>query len=202
MNPWPDTRDTLLARLHDPADRQAWEQFSCIYEPLVYRVASRKGLQDADARDVAQQVMLAVSKAAQDWTQGNTRGRFRGWLSRVTTNATINMLQREGRHRAPGSTDVWELLQQQADESEVTQIWQQERKLELFRYAAKQVSPKFSSENWQAFWRTAIDNESIENVAKKMNKSVGAIYAARSRIMANIRKVVEQIEAEEEQQDS
>ena len=194
MQPWPDTRDTLLARLHDPADRQAWEQFASIYQPLVYRAALRRGLQDADAMDVSQRVLLAVSNAAHSWKEGNPKGQFRGWLSRVTSNVAINVIQREGKFQAAGDSDAWELLNQQADSPELSQMWQQERKLELFRYAAKLVSPKFTTENWQCFWRTSIENESIENVAQDLGKSVGAVYAARSRILASIRQQVASIE--------
>lgn len=48
----PDTRHSLIARLSDRQNAEAWDQFSAIYQPLIYRLASAKGLQDADAHEV------------------------------------------------------------------------------------------------------------------------------------------------------
>ena len=59
----PETRLSLLAKLNDPASEEAWAEFASIYQPLVYRVARAKGLQHADAEDMAQQVLAVVSSA-------------------------------------------------------------------------------------------------------------------------------------------
>ena len=65
--PVPATRHTLIVKLRDPADAGAWREFVAIYEPLVYRLARRKGLQDADARDLCQEVFRTVSQAIDRW---------------------------------------------------------------------------------------------------------------------------------------
>jgi RNA polymerase sigma-70 factor (ECF subfamily) len=65
MDEPPGTRHSLILRLRDPADADAWHEFVTLYEPLVYRLARRKGLQDADARDVCQEVFRAVARAAE-----------------------------------------------------------------------------------------------------------------------------------------
>lgn len=197
MTAWPDTRQTLLARLHDPNDQQAWEEFVHVYGPLIFRVARRRGLQPADADDITQKVLVAIAQAACDWEQGNTAGRLRGWLSRVTTNAALNLLARDVKHRGSADSRVQMLLEQTPDNPELTQVWNEERQKELFRFAAKKVRPKFTAENWSCFWRTAVQNETVESVSQELGKSVGAIYVAKSRVMAHIRKVVEQVEANE-----
>ncbi len=78
MQPWPDTRDTLLMRLQDSADRHAWNEFTRLYEPLIFRFAVRCGLQEADARDITQQVLCSVaqefsSSIAADQTVGREK---------------------------------------------------------------------------------------------------------------------------------
>ncbi len=81
MSQVPETRDSLLLRLADAADHEAWCQFTAIYRPLIYRVARRRGLQDADAQDLAQQVLLSVAGAIDESALGYhspkfARGRF------------------------------------------------------------------------------------------------------------------------------
>lgn len=198
MNPWPETRDTLLARLQNPSDREAWEEFVAIYEPLVFRFACRRGLQDADARDTTQRVLWTVARAADRWEPGKVRGRFRGWLARVTTNAVINLVQRDDRHRASGRSSMWDLLEQapQTDD-EACRIWEHERRSQIFRHAASQIRSRFSEDVWHAFWNTSVDGKPIEQVASELNKSVGAVYAARSRVFAQIRNMVTRIEQSE-----
>ena len=58
---FPETRDSLLVQVRSPANREAWDQFALIYRPVIYRLARRKGLQDADAQDLAQRVLMAVA---------------------------------------------------------------------------------------------------------------------------------------------
>ncbi|MEM8736848.1 MAG: sigma-70 family RNA polymerase sigma factor [Planctomycetota bacterium] len=195
MQPWPDTRDTILARLYNADDKQAWEEFVQIYEPLIIRVATRLGLQDADARDVSQRVLLAVAGEAGNWKQGNHGGRFRGWLKRCATNASLNLLQRDDRHRASADTGSWALLQSAEAPPEMTDLWDEEYRLELFRLAAARVQSRFATDSWECFHRTAVLNESYEHVAQSMEKSMGAIYALRSRIMASIRREVQRLRA-------
>src|SRR6516162_757954 len=94
MDDAPATRHTLIAKLRDPADAHAWREFLALYEPLVYRLARNKGLQDADARDVCQEVFRAVSRAIDRWEPDSGRGTFRGWLFTIARNLCVNALTR------------------------------------------------------------------------------------------------------------
>src|SRR6202789_1197850 len=103
MTPTPTTRASLLLRLRDSQDHVAWVQFVSLYEPLVYRLLRRHGLQDADARDVLQELFLAVSRSIDRWDPAKERGSFRGWLRTAVRNLVINWLkQRERRVLATG----------------------------------------------------------------------------------------------------
>ncbi|MDX1925471.1 MAG: sigma-70 family RNA polymerase sigma factor [Pirellulaceae bacterium] len=187
--PWPETRDTLLTRLRNPADQQAWEDFVMLYQPLIVRFAIRQGLQDADANDISQRVLWTVARAAENFQIGERHGSFRGWLATVTTNAVLNLMQRESKHRGSGRTSVWELMEQVAEPAaELSAAWRDEHRSAMFRIAAQKVRSKFTEDVWRLFWRTAVDGEAIEAVAKDLSKSIGAAYAARSRVLAAIRK--------------
>jgi RNA polymerase sigma-70 factor (ECF subfamily) len=67
MNDWPEASESLILRMKDPADADAWSAFLAIYRPVVYRLASSRGLQDADAEDLAQQVFVSIARAVEGW---------------------------------------------------------------------------------------------------------------------------------------
>src|SRR5437868_2243301 len=106
MSSAPETRPSLLIRLADRADEAAWREFAQIYTPLIQRLARRKGLQPADADDLAQQVLTAVCRAIDRWQVDPQRGRFRTWLFRIAQNLMINALTRRAPDRGAGDTDM------------------------------------------------------------------------------------------------
>ena len=193
----PETRLSLLVRVLDPRDSGAWREFLDIYEPMIYRVARRRGLQDADARDVTQEVLASVARALPDWKPEGP-GTFRGWLYRIARNRAINVLVRQSRHpRATGDSSVRHLLEDQGD-AEADQLIEEEYRRQLFRQAAGVIRAEFTDSTWQAFWRTAVEGRPVKPVATELAMSVGAVYTARSRVLARLKATVEEHEEETE----
>ena len=199
MSPSPETRNSLLVRLTDRADQAAWHEFAQIYMPVVYRLALRKGLQHADAEDLAQQVLTAVSKAIDRWQTDPTRAKFRTWLHRIAQNAIINALSRAKPDRGSGDTRTLEnLVHQPAPNGADSELVRIEFRREVFRWAADQIRPEFRGPTWEAFWLTAVENQPVEQVSERLHLSCGAIYAARSRIMRRLKEKVGEFEEEGE----
>ncbi len=193
MDEPPDTRHSLILRLRDPADEVAWREFASLYEPLIYQLARRKGLQDADARDLCQDVLVTVSRAADRWDPDPSKGSFRGWLSRVTRNLLINFLTRR-EEPGTGRTSVVDLLEAQPKfDAAATDLFDVEYRRRLFQWAAEKVEQEFTPDTWQAFWRTAVGGETPAAVAQNLGVSIGAVYIARSRVLARLRKQIEQL---------
>src|SRR4051812_14606654 len=108
----PSTRPSLLVRLRDPRDERAWKEFLEIYTPLLHQLARRKGLQDADAADLAQDVFRAVAKAIDRYDPDPARGSFRAWLFRIARNLIVNQMVAQRRHPAgAGGEEVGRLLE-------------------------------------------------------------------------------------------
>jgi RNA polymerase sigma-70 factor (ECF subfamily) len=191
----PATRYSLILRLRDRGDAAAWHEFVTLYEPLILRLAARKGLQDADAQDLCQEVFAAVARAIERLDPDPARGTFRGWLSRIARNLLVNFLTRH-RHapRGSGATSVQELLDAQpsADPS-ATALFEAEYRRRVFRWAADQVRGEFTPSTWEAFWRTAVEGRRPKDVAAELNLSTGAVYIARSRILARLRQQIEEL---------
>jgi len=198
VNEFPETRDSLLVQVRNPADRDAWELFAQIYRPVIIRTAVARGLQHADAQDLSQQVLLAVANAIGRWEKRDESTRFRHWLSRVTKNAILNALTRRAKDQAIGGASVEELLQEvvEQDQSMATLIDQEYRR-ELYLRAARVVRVEFRPESWQAFEMTVGQGIAIEEAAVAIGKSVGAVYTARSRIMFRLREVISQLEEQD-----
>src|SRR3974390_347534 len=116
MQESPVTRASLLVRLREGHDADAWQEFVHLYAPIIYGFARKRGLQDADAADLMQDVLGSVSSAAQRLEYDPGRGTFRGWLFTVTRNKVINFFESRSR-RVVGSGDsrVQQRLEQHAE---------------------------------------------------------------------------------------
>jgi len=192
LSSFPDTRASLIVKIADAQNAQAWEEFARLYQPVVYRLARRRGFQHADAEELVQEVMLAVARAVEAWHPDVARGRFRDWLHRIARNLMINFLTRR-KHQVwgTGNTDAQRMLEAECDaDSAVTQMFEVEYRREAFRVAARRVQGVVKESTWQAFWLSTIDDLPAGDVARQLGMSVGSVYIARSRVMARLRRVV------------
>ena len=99
------TRPSLLVRIRDARDREAWGQFVEVYAPLVYDMARRRGLQDADAADLTQDVLRSVAGAIGRLDYDPRRGTFRSWLFSVAQNTLIDRARRRAAYQK--ALDGW-----------------------------------------------------------------------------------------------
>ena len=195
LNSDPATRLSLLARLRNSRDEEAWSEFTAVYEPVIYRMTQRRGLQDADAREIVQEVLMSVATAI-DKFDVDAVGSFSGWLSRITRNATIDRLRKlASRHETIDASGVVRKLDEAAGNGHITgdellDEFDQDRRKQLFRWAASHVRQRTGEINWMAFWKTSVDGRSIADVAAELKISEGAVYVARCRILKRIRELV------------
>jgi RNA polymerase sigma-70 factor (ECF subfamily) len=191
----PSTRASLLVRLRDAGDQEAWRQFVGLYAPLIYRYGRRHRLQDADAADLTQEVLRAVSVSVGRLDYDPSRGSFRGWLFTLAHHKLCDFLTRARNwERGSGSDQTAELLRELPAPEE--DAWNQEYEQQLFVWAAERARGEFTDTTWQAFWQTAVDGRPAPEVAVKLGLTVGAVYIAKSRVQARLKRLVQQVREE------
>ena len=167
-----------------------------MYEPVIYRLLRRHRLQDADAREVMQELFLAISRSIGRWDPVRERGSFRGWLRRVARNLVINWLKHRGRRaNAPGGPDMQAMLDMlpAACDPETVEFDVELRRA-VFRRAAEQVQTQVQPATWQAFWQTAVVGSSAADAAAKLGMHAGAIRVAKCRVLARLQAAVRELE--------
>lgn len=186
--PWqvPETRPSILLRVRDSNDHEAWAVFESIYRPAMVRAAKLRGLQPADAEDVAQTILTRLSQNPPRFETAAGDAKFRTWLARVTENAVIDKLRKQRRDEALISKSL-----ESPDVSSFQTCLQLEYQREVFQWAARIVRGEFSEEAWSSFWRTTIEHNSVEQVARELGRTPGSIYSSRARIMRRLREQVQ-----------
>ena len=189
----PETHASLLLRVRDPSDREAWFEFAEIYRPVIVRLARTKGMQDADADDLAQRVLVSIAGAIDRFEPNDKRAKFRTWLKRISENAILNAITRGAKDVGTGGDVIDSLLEREpascGPDSDLLRI---EYRREVFNWAARRIRDEFEPATWDAFWQTAVEAREVEDVAAELGKNRGSIYAARSRVMRRLKeKIVE-----------
>jgi RNA polymerase sigma-70 factor (ECF subfamily) len=183
MSHWPATRVTLLDRLLDRRDQQAWSEFVGLYGPVVFRFARRRLPQDEDAADVMQEVLGAVLRG----TYQQQQGCFQKWLVTVLLNKIRDFHAARSRCcELSGSESVGERLREEPSRVEEEE-WDRERKLHLFHAAADRVRERTNPTHWDAFVRTALNNQSAQEAALALGLSTTNVYAIKSRLIKEIK---------------
>ncbi|HUE74397.1 MAG TPA: sigma-70 family RNA polymerase sigma factor [Pirellulaceae bacterium] len=188
------TQVSLLVRIRDARDAAAWRQFVEIYAPLIYGFLRKHGLQDADAADVAQDVLRTVAQSIGRWNYDRRQGTFRGWLLSVVHSRLTDYHRRQQRHHAAvhAAADCVHC----ADDGRSSAEWDRDYERQLFHAAAGQVRGDFSDSSWQAFWLAAVDGKAAQEIAATLNITPAAVYLAKARVMARIRQQLELLTGE------
>jgi RNA polymerase sigma-70 factor (ECF subfamily) len=174
---------TLLERLRQPADQEAWAQFVKLYTPLLYRWARRAGLQEPDAADLVQDVLGLLLRKLPAFRY-DRRGSFRSWLRVVTLNKWRERLRRAAVVPLTNS----EGLDQVVTPDPCADFEEAEYRQQLVGRALCLLEPEFSPTAWSAFQEHVVAGRDAAEVAADLGISIGTVYAAKSRILTRLRR--------------
>lgn len=185
-----ETSLSLLNRLRGAPEPESWSRLVDLYAPLIRAWLRKYDVQESDAEDLVQEVLLAVSKDLGQFEHGGQPGAFRGWLKAILVNRLRKFWRaRDRRPQARGDSDIDARLAQLDDPaSEMSQIWNREHDQYVLRQLLALAEPHFASTTWTAFCRVALDGHKPDVVAQEMGISRNAVIVAKCRVLSRLRQ--------------
>jgi RNA polymerase sigma-70 factor (ECF subfamily) len=178
------TSVSLLERLRQPGEAEAWARLVELYTPLLYSWACRMGLQDQDAADLVQDVFAVLVQKLPEFLYDRQRS-FRGWLRTILLNKW-----RDQRRRAPvfpcGHDEP--VLANLPGPDELDGLLESEYRQKLVGRALELMQAQFQPTTWKACWETAVAGRPATAVARELGMTVDAVYAAKSRVLRALRQ--------------
>jgi RNA polymerase sigma-70 factor (ECF subfamily) len=178
-----DTPPSLLERLRVPGDPQGWPRFVQLYTPLLYFWARGAGLQEADASDLVQGVLVQLFQVLPEFAD-DRRQSFRSWLCTVTLNKWRERLRR----RAPAAGANSPALAEVPGLDPLGELEETEYRSHLVQQALLALQDEFPVTTWKAYQQYVIAGRPVEEVAAALGVGVGTVYAAKSRVLARLRR--------------
>ncbi len=189
---WPSTRASLLQRLQSAGDGGSWELFVELYTPLLFRICKKRRLQDADARDVTQNVFLAVQSGIKSFEYEPERGKFRSWLGTITVRE-IGKYQKRATcaGRGVGGTDALP-----EDDPENDAVWIAEFNSHVFQTAIARIRPEFDEDSWLAFDEVWVRDQPPQEVALRLKRKPDWVYRAKYKVLQRLKAEVQFLTAD------
>lgn len=180
---------SLLERLRDPSDDEAWQRFDECYGPLLRLWLVRRGVDANDADDLTQEVMQVALAELRGFEHNGRRGAFRNWLKQVLANRLRTFRRRQNRETARGA-DYEGLADQLADpESQLSKRWDEEYHRAVCGRLLELVESEFQPQTLEAFRRVAILGQSATEVASELGLTTNAVRIAQSRVLRRMREL-------------
>jgi RNA polymerase sigma-70 factor (ECF subfamily) len=178
------TPPTLLDRLKQATDEEAWRRLVHLYTPLLFYWARQSGESEADAADLVQDVFVTLVQTLPAFQYDRRNGTFRGWLRTLTLNKLRDRKRREAREE--------KTLAQRRPEQEppdgAEAFWETEYRQELTRRALGLMQAEFAPTTWKACWETVVVGRPADDVARELGISENAVYIARCRVLRRLRQ--------------
>jgi RNA polymerase sigma-70 factor, ECF subfamily len=185
-----ETSTSLLERLREQPDGDAWQRLVRLYTPLLRQWLGRYGLQPSDVDDLTQEVLAVVVRELPQFEHNRRPGAFRRWLRTILVNRLRGFWRaRQSRPLATGDSDLGRMLEQLEDpESGLSRLWDQEHDRHVLARLLEQIEPEVTPTTWQAFRRVVLEGEDEEAVASALGVSVNAVFIAKSRVLSRLRR--------------
>ena len=193
-----ETRSSLIQRLKATINGESWEEFFHTYWELIYNVARRAGLSEADAQDIVQETILKVHNSLDQFEYNRKRGTFKGWLRTVTRSRLNDFFKKQQRRPALNQP-----LEEAADElqnledpegPEIEKIWDEEWNRNLIQAALSRTKKLSSPKQFQIFKCHYIDEWTVRETCRTLGVNAAQVYMAKQRVGKIFREAVETLQ--------
>ena len=187
------TSISLLNRLQQSDDSKNWNRLVELYAPLLQLWVRKYQVQESDADDLVQEVLMTVSKELQSFDHSGQTGAFRSWLRTILTHRLRNFWRSQGRRpQPPGDSEIDRQLEQLEDPaSEMSEIWNRQHDRHVVRQLLAAAESSFEPSTWRAFCRVALEGARPNLVATELGMSVNAVFIAKFRVLKRLREEAE-----------
>jgi RNA polymerase sigma-70 factor (ECF subfamily) len=186
-----DTRQSLLLRARD-GDEGAWKDFADLYRPLIVGWLRHQGVPSDEADDLVQDILVVVVQSLPSFSHSGHAGAFRSWLRTITRNRACDFWRGRARRVQPGGSEADDVLRELEDpDSALNRQWDEEHDRYVLRCLLDLMAEEFEPATMSAFRRVALEGADSTAVAHELGLSVGAVYAAKSRVLRRLREEAE-----------
>ena len=195
------TRYSLLSRLQNWDDQESWRSFFDTYWRLIYSVALKSGLTEAEAQDVVQETIICVAKGIQNFRRDRNLGSFKGWLRNLTRWRIADQL-RKRQPNPPGEEPSSDGNPGLAQPTELTdrvdggleKVWEAEWQSKLMEAALERVRRRVKEEHYQMFDLNVVRQWPASKVARVLEVNIAQVYLSKHRILALMKREVRALE--------
>lgn len=182
------TRTSLLHRVRDPHDTDAWAEFYDLYAPLLYRFARSRGLAACDAEEIRDQCLEILTRRMTTFHYERGRGRFKSWLFTIAHGRVVDLQ----RLRRPVRLTTDEFKQVPDAVPAPEDRWDAHWKAEHFRYAMERARACVSGRTWAVF-EHLLEERPVPDICAELGVNRNQVYKARGRVLQAVRDVLTQI---------
>jgi len=185
-----ETSASLLILAGREGNAEAWRRLEAIYSPLLRNWLRVDGVETADAEDLAQDVLLTVSRELPRFDHSGRPGAFRSWLRTTLVHRLQDFWRSRRREPAGiGGTSWNECCEQLSDDSSaLSRNWNLAHDQQVMARLLEQVRSRFEPKTWDAFWRQVYNGQRADEVAAELGMSLSSVYVARSRVLKTLRQ--------------
>lgn len=191
------TRSTLLVRLRDRRDAEAWSTYESLYRPLVRAYAISRGLDASAADDVAQQCSEVVLEHIAEYEHA---GSFKAWLRAIAEHKVIDRF-RAWKREAGADTAFWRAREADAEReggAAPADAWDRHWDHAHIMFCAERARKQVSESTYEAFEACVVRGMSPDSVAALLNIPVDHVYVAKHRVLERIRGHLRELHGGEE----
>ncbi len=177
------TRHSLVSRLREFEDSDAWQRFFDTYAGVILACARNAGLSPTESDEALQETLVSVAKEMPDFRYDPAKGSFKGWLFKITRRRIADQFRRRVREAGQASASL-EQVQEQPDigEDPLQRIWEDEWRQNELQLAVDRVKKKVSARQWQMYDLSALKGWPMERVCATLGVNRAQVYMAKMRI--------------------